>query len=52
MERFVPGRQSRTGKPRQRPPAPMAVLLDVLHELLVFFRGPGALLEAILIAAR
>jgi len=30
----------------------MAVLLDVLHELLVFFRGPGALLETILITAR
>jgi hypothetical protein len=30
----------------------MAVLYDVLCELLVFFSGPRALLEAILIAAR
>jgi len=43
---------SHTGKSGQCSPAPMAVLLDVLHELLVFFRGPGALLETILITAR
>ncbi|WVZ92405.1 hypothetical protein U9M48_038475 [Paspalum notatum var. saurae] len=41
-----------TGEPGEGPPAAMAVLLDVLQQLLVLLRRPRALLEAALVAAR
>ena len=41
-----------TGFGRQRSPAPVAVLLDVGEQLLVFLRRPGPLLQAHLLAAR
>jgi len=30
----------------------MPMLLDIVHELLIFLKGPGALLEALLVATR
>uniref|UniRef100_A0A0E0IDK5 Uncharacterized protein n=1 Tax=Oryza nivara TaxID=4536 RepID=A0A0E0IDK5_ORYNI len=46
------GLKNCTCKPGQCPPAAMAILLDVVEQLLILLRCPWPLLEATLIAAR
>jgi hypothetical protein len=41
-----------TRKFREGSPASMAMFLDIFDKFLIFFRGPGTVLEATLVTAR